>query len=376
MHCPRRTLAAMAAFLFACADPVRVIETPLELAEAKATPGITIIDLGSISVDGTSMARDVNSAGVIVGYAFTQKYEPGAYTHAIRWTVNTSGSVFREDLMSSLALPPTADALAFGVNSGGTIVGIMRTSDAEYYHGFVLSPTGAILDVSSLPRCDGAVDQTNYSTVQDINDNGEIVGQKVHFPLSGSTTGYAYYADLAAVAPCVVELPGGAAYAINDNSVIVGENAGWAVSWRRISGTWTTANLGRVRTRAWSINTYGDVAGQFSPATSGIDQRALLWSNSSGTLVERELGALDAATQSVANGIDDSGRVVGWAHNRQLNMRAFHWTEGGGMRDLGTLGGKRASAAAVNGKRIVGDSEIATAGRQITAHATLWILLP
>lgn len=380
MFLGRLTLAATAALLVACADPVRLTEIPLELAEARATSGISIIDLGSISADGASYARDVNATGVIVGYDFTQKYEPGQYTHAMRWSVNEAGVVVREDLMSLLKLPSIADAQALAVNDAGTTVGIMRTSDAENFHGFILSASGAVSDVSTFPRCDGAFDETNSSYVRDINNHGEIVGQKVYFRTGSSATGYSFYLDLGAAAPCVVQLPGmvtaGSAYAINDSSVIIGESydgtASWAVRWRRTSGTWEVSKLGRASTRAWSINLRGDVAGQFAASTSGIDQRALVWMNSAGMLVEKELGTLGGATQSVASGIDDSGRVVGWAHNRQLYMRAFDWTETTGMRDLGTLGGKLASANSVNGKLIVGYSELATPGRAIITHATLW----
>lgn len=385
-HMPPRNLiqAAIVAFTLACADPVRMIEAPTDLAEARASSGITIIDLGSISVDGASVARSVNRDGVIVGYAFTRKYEPDMYIHAMRWTVSPAGAVARDDLMSALALPPTADAQALSVNDAGSIAGVMRTSDQQYYHGFVLTAGNVATDVSAFPRCDGAPDQTNYSTVRDINNRGEIVGEKTLMPYVAGNPAYSYYADLNAPNPCVVQLPGldtqpsGAAYSINDSSVIVGEGndatTSWAIRWRNVGGIWTASRLGRERTRAWSINIRGDVAGQFNAVPERIDQRALLWKNTGGVLVERELGALDAATQSVANDVDSTGRVVGWAHNRQLYMRAFDWTESAGMRDLGTLGEKRAGAWAVSGKRIVGDSELPAPGRQITSHAVLWIL--
>jgi probable HAF family extracellular repeat protein len=378
MHATRLLLAMLP--LTACADAARLTEPPLDRAEARATTGISVIDLGSISPDGGSIARDVNASGVIVGHAATRKYEPDSYTHAMRWTVSESGAVEQTDLMPVLGLPAIGDASALAVNDAGTIAGVMRRSDQENYQGFVLSASG-VIDVSTFPRCDGATDGTNYSNVRDINNHDEVVGEKAYIPNPSNLRGYSFYLDLRAASPCLVPLPGlstpGLAYAINDSSVIVGESfdavVGWAISWRKANGVWTVSKLGRDSTRAWAINIRGDVAGQFAAPSSGIDQRALLWTNSAGGLVERELGALDAATQSVANGIDSSGRVVGWAHNRQLNMRAFDWTALTGMRDLGTLGGKRASAHAVNGKRIVGNSELGT-GRTITGHATLWRL--
>jgi len=378
------SLTALAAIVIACGDPLRPADRPLatavELVAARVTNGISIIDLGSISADGASNARDVNASGVIVGYASTRRYEPDSYTHAMRWTVNESGGVVKIDLMSLLGLPATADAIAFAVNDAGTVVGSMRTSDQENYHGFVLNGS-SVVDVSTFPRCDGVTDDTNYSGVADINNHSELIGQKGYLPNPSNVPGYAFYLDLGATSPCVVQLPGlprgAGAYAINDSSVIVGESfdgiVGWAIKWRRTEGAWAISKLGRDSTRAWGINLRGDVAGQFMGPLRFPDQHALLWRNSDGTLSEKELGTL-GGEHSVANGVDDTGRAVGWALNKQFNSVAFDWTQTTGMRDLGTLGGKWASAQAVNGKHIVGSSSLATPGRMITDHATLWRL--
>lgn len=53
----------------------------------------------------------------------------------------------------------------------------------------------------------------------------------------------------------------------------------------------------------------------------------------------QDLGLLPGTTQSVASGIDDSGRVVGWSIKPFVNQKAFVWTPGGGLVDLATLGG-------------------------------------
>ncbi len=373
------TWAPIAALAIACADPLRPADVPADLVAARATNGISIIDLG-VAAGAGSVAKDVNAGGVIVGYATTRKYEPDSYYHAMRWTADAGGAVTQENLMSRLGLPAIADAMALAVNDAGMIVGGMRTSDQENYHGFVLS-AAAVIDVQSYPRCDGVADDRNYSFARDINNRDQVVGEKGYAPNPSNRPGYFFYLDLQAATPCLDQLPGlatgGAAYAINDSSVIAGESTegivNWAVQYRRISGAWTAMKLGRDSTRAWAINTRGDIAGQFNGPKSNVDQHALVWRNSAGALVEREPGTL-GGPQSVANGIDDAGRVVGWAHNKQWNMHAFDWTETAGMRDLGTLGGKRSSASAVNGRNIVGDSEIATLGTEIVNHATLWRL--
>ena len=69
--------------------------------------------------------------------------------------------------------------------------------------------------------------------------------------------------------------------------------------------------------------------------------------------------------------MNDSGQVVG-ARNTPGDTaeHAFSWTEAGGMVDLGTLGGTRSSAVAVNASgQVVGQST--TAGDAST-HAVLW----
>lgn len=375
------TLTAAVGLVLACGDPLRppAVHAPDEVAAARVSNGIRIVDLGSISADGASNARAVNASGVIVGSAQTRKYQPDSYMHAMRWTVTETGVVTAEDLMPLLGVPAIADAFAVGVNDLGTVVGLMRKSDQENYQGFVLSASG-VVEVSTFPRCDGATEERNFSGARDINNHQEVVGETGYTTPSG-TWGYSFYLDLGAASPCLVQLPRlstpGAVYAINDSSVIVGESfegaVNWAVRWRRTGGVWAVSKLGRDSTRAWGINLRGDVAGQFTGPISYTDQHALYWLRTADALAEQELGTL-GGPKSVANDVDDIGRVVGWAHNKQFNAVAFDWTKTTGMRDLGTLGGKWASANAVNGKRIVGYSSLATPGRTITDHATLWRL--
>jgi probable HAF family extracellular repeat protein len=283
-------------------------------------------------------------------------------------------------LMAVLGLPPIADAIALGVNDAGSIVGMMRNNDQENYQGFILSTSG-VVDVRTFPRCDGAIEERNFGAARAINNREEVIGETGYTGPSGAS-GYSFFLDLRAASPCLDPLPalstaGAAAYSINDSSVIVGESSaaviGWAVRWRRSGGVWAVSKLGRDSTRAWGINLRGDVAGQFLGPLSYTDQHALYWLSTAGALSEQELGTL-GGPKSVASDVDNTGRVVGWAHNKQFNAVAFDWTKSAGMRDLGTLGGKWASAGAVNGKRIVGYSSLATPGRTITDHATLWRL--
>jgi uncharacterized delta-60 repeat protein len=84
-----------------------------------------------------------------------------------------------------------------------------------------------------------------------------------------------------------------------------------------------------------------------------------------------DLGTLDGFdAESLANSVNDSGQVVGYSRlSRSGATHAFLWTRAGGMIDLGTLGGSRSEAVAVNAAgQVIGTSD--TAGAEL--HAFSW----
>ena len=116
-----------------------------------------------------------------------------------------------------------------------------------------------------------------------------------------------------------------------------------------------------------------------SPATS--DARRAAPAHASGALVSAallDLGTLPGGTTSEALGVNDAGLVVGYSrvpstYTTGYAERAFRWTPGGGMEELGTLssevGWDWARAAAVNDAgQIVGWSNAPSRYQ----HATLW----
>lgn len=334
---------------------------------------LVIVDLGSPTSalgaeDAGSIAHDVNSLGVIVGAAATRKYEPNSYTHAMRWTIDALGKVQMEDLMPRLGLSATSDADAHSINDIGDIVGDFRLSDIAVNHAFVFETSG-MTDLHSLPFCTGAPTEGNYSAALSINNRGEIVGQR----LNAAGVGIAFFLSL--TDRCFVELPslGGwaEAWSISDNSVITGLSGQRAVVWTKsTSGVWTIRSLSSEASRGWAINARGEIAGQLFLGSSR-DQLAYAWLGD-GAIAPTNVGTLGGLA-SVGYDISESGMIVGWAHNKAGNYRPFVWNASG-MSDLGTLGGVRGSANAINGQWIVGDSEIFTKGRTITGHATLWKL--
>jgi probable HAF family extracellular repeat protein len=86
----------------------------------------------------------------------------------------------------------------------------------------------------------------------------------------------------------------------------------------------------------------------------------------------QDLGTL-GGVNSVANGINNSGQVVGSFTNSQGNSRAFLFT-GGAMREVGTLGGDSSNANGINDAgQIVGTAQLAAAspGQVMASHAFL-----
>jgi probable HAF family extracellular repeat protein len=83
-----------------------------------------------------------------------------------------------------------------------------------------------------------------------------------------------------------------------------------------------------------------------------------------------ELGALPGLPSSLANGINDSGAIVGFAFtNDFLSSRAFVWHAGSGMQALADLGGNASLAQAINASgTIVGWADDAIGA----IHAVRW----
>jgi probable HAF family extracellular repeat protein len=106
---------------------------------------------------------------------------------------------------------------------------------------------------------------------------------------------------------------------------------------------------------ARGINGAGQVVGSSSPFFTFTDSQAFLYANGAMTRL------LPAATRSDAFGINDSGQVVGWFSTDPIDIsvsRAFLFS-GAAVTDLGTLGGTRSLARAINNAgHVVGQASI------------------
>src|SRR5260370_40802009 len=135
--------------------------------------------------------------------------------------------------------------------------------------------------------------------------------------------------------------------------------------------------LGGTFSGASAVNASGQVVGA-SSISGDAATHAFSWTSGGGMV---DLGTL-GGTNSYLNirgsvfegnggGVNDRGQVVGGSSiSGDTALHAFSWTSGGGIVDLGTLGGTDSFSFAVNGRgQVVGESS--TSGNAAT-HAFSW----
>jgi probable HAF family extracellular repeat protein len=96
--------------------------------------------------------------------------------------------------------------------------------------------------------------------------------------------------------------------------------------------------LGPSGGEARAVNSTGQVVGWINPG-----MRAFSWTEAGGLVSLGTLGSTSVATR-----VNDAGQVVGYSTTPSGSTHAFSWTEAGGLVDLGTLGGDTSSASAVS----------------------------
>jgi probable HAF family extracellular repeat protein len=291
----------------------------------------TAYNLGTLDGGTNSAAFGINNSGTIVG---TSAVSGSQFTHAFSYA---------DGVMTDLGAAATQGA---AINSSGTIVGNSSSGYGFIYSGGVITQLGAlggggslafginnagtVVGSAGLPGIQG-FDAFSYSggvmhdlgflgTAYGINTAGTIAGinQANHaFSYSGGTMH-----DLGT-------LPGGAfstARAINDTGTVVGWSslaASTGMHAFSYSGGVMTdlGTLGGTSSFAKGINIGGTIVGD--SLTLGGADHAFVDSGGVMTDLSPYLTGIGITGTSAANGIDDSGDIVGAGQIADGSYRAF-----------------------------------------------------
>ena len=257
-------------------------------------------------------------------------------------------------LIRPFAAGSTATTSAASVNDLGQVTGMSTASEQR---AFLWTVAGGAVDL-------GERANALSSMGRDVNLSGMV---------AGSSDTATIWTGVGALVP--IPAPAGTyaafAYGLNDAGRVVGEanltpNLTTAWVWDPLQGTRNLRDLGVPgAATAAAINESNQIVGQ--RLTSNY--LAYRFDLNAGILTD--LGTFGGPT-SEALGIDDLGRVVGWAKNANFNTRPFLWTPAAGLQDLGSLGGHPydfGKARSINvASEIVGESTTTSGER----HAFLW----
>lgn len=266
--------------------------------------------LNSIYADH-SYANGINASGQTVGAAFTWD---GAHTHAFRTT--PTGKV--ADLGADLGTLGGYDSEAFAINSAGQVIGYAYTA-ALVKHAFRTSATGLISDAGTDL---GTLGGTNSSAFG-INDSGQVVGRA---DLPGDSAYHAFRTTpTGRVSDLGTDLgtlggPNSEAFAINASGRVVGWSTLASLNRHAFRTTATglvsdpgadLGTLGGFQSAATAINSAGQTVGW--SYSSGFSNQRAFFVDATGTMADlNDLIPADSGwILTSATGINDSGQIVG-----------------------------------------------------------------
>ena len=299
-------------------------------AVSQAQSGYTITDLGTLG-GPHSVGNGINASGQVTGESDTTGR---VAVHA--FLAESAG-------IHDLGTLGGKDSVGHGINDGGQVTGWADTSSPSRFHA--ARWTGATVEDLNLP---GSGESMGWG----INSSGQVAGYAD--PTGGAGAQACSTLDRNYSLNCFPTLGGGSsdAYSINDSGQVTGSaylSRQYLRSCRAldrnepppISVRWE-----EVVSEGYAINASGQIAG-YSLVSGSIYGHAARWTGTTPT----DLGTL-GGVYSKAFGINTSGQVVGQAYTASGGEDAFY-TVGDTMYDLNTLlpahsGWLLTGAAAIN----------------------------
>jgi probable HAF family extracellular repeat protein len=283
---------------------------------------LSMIDLG-LPGGSYSYGRDVNASGTVVGEYEVRKT---GCRRAYVWTPEHGGR--------DLPVPPgTCIAGATALNHAGTIVGWASVSGRHVALRWTRGPQA--WTVEQLPPPAGYTSGDALA----ISSAGHIVGAYLtpdfFYDYFVWTPGSGWQLVQGTDAECWKAA--GNISAVNSAGMLVGGDCAGALVWATPAGPPTRLPSADPRTFAWDVNDAGVIVGKGYAAED--QRRAVEWrSDAAGDWSVVDLGDLGGA-ESEALSVNDLGQVAGWSNATENPnaFRAFLWTPGRGMEDLGSL---------------------------------------
>lgn len=285
--------------------------------------GYTITNLGAVTMTG------LNASGQTSGFVTDN--------HGMSTIVRgaPSGSVV------NLGGDPNGTTFATGINSSGQISGYSNIGNGSILiYSFRTTATGSFSDGTA--TLFGSTSGVSTVEATGINDSGQMTGwHGVQTNLGGLLTAFRSTPNSAAS-------PG-----ITDLGALVANQA----------------------SQGWAINAIGQVTGSSTTANGG---KHAFRTTATGTLFDgtaTDLGVLPGNDSTTGTAINSSGQVVGYADYGSGITHAFRTTATGTLTDgtgidLGTLGGTKTVANGINDSGdVVGYSYLAD---NVTQHAFVY----
>jgi probable HAF family extracellular repeat protein len=236
------------------------------------------------------------------------------------------------------------DSHGMAINNSGQVTGMMHVPGDSQGHVFSYSE-GTMQDLGKLPASDPAQSSVGVA----INDSGVIVGYGGYFPWRAltwdSTNGMRQ-----------LSVPGGQPYTfaedINNAGHIVAHSQGYYgepdYAYILRDGSWSSipALAGYPNMFPYDINNHDQVVGmgRLGPWNGSNTYHAWVWDEANGT---QDLGTL-GGTKAQAIAINDNGQIVGDSQTAgDIAKHAFLYSNDV-MHDLGTLGGNLSTARDLN----------------------------